>query len=114
MLTEEVQQHFQSLNRTQVVLFGIETHVCVLQTCLDLIAADYNVHVVVDSVSSQRSHDRTVALHRMSQAGAYMTTVESVLFQLLRDSTHPCFKQISTLIKARNELGNEFQDDARL
>ena len=84
---------------SQVLLCGIEAHVCVLQTALDLLDKGYEVHVVVDGVSSQRPADRAVGLSRMAQSGAFLTTSEMVLFQLLKDATHPDFKEISALVK---------------
>src|SRR5690606_32956056 len=67
--------------RRQIVLCGIETHVCVQQTALDLIAAGYDVHVPVDALSSRRELDHRIALDRMDRCGATMTTVEAVLFE---------------------------------
>ena len=70
--------------------------------------------MVCDAVSSQRPHDRAVALNRLKEAGVVLTTAESLLFDLLRDSTHPDFKTISGLIKAANAKGNEFATDTTL
>eukprot|EP00922_Rhytidocystis_sp_ex-Travisia-forbesii_P041497 GHVS01061981.1.p1 GENE.GHVS01061981.1~~GHVS01061981.1.p1 ORF type:complete len:237 (+),score=17.82 GHVS01061981.1:168-878(+) len=86
-------------SRQSVVLFGIEAHVCIQQTTLDLLEDGYSVHLVCDGISSQRSLDRSTALLRLQQAGAHLTTSESVLFELMRDSTHPQFKAISALMK---------------
>ena len=99
--------------RDQVILVGIEAHVCVLQTVLDLIdqQPSVNLFVVSDAVSSQRSHDRSVALGRMENCGATISTAESVVFELLRTSEHPNFRQISSLIKETNALPNEFAHD---
>jgi nicotinamidase-related amidase len=83
----------------KVLMLGIETHVCVLQTTLDLIEKGYEVHVVCDGVSSQRLEDRGVALRRMAQSGAFLTTSEMVLFQMMKDTAHPAFKTISGLAK---------------
>ena len=62
---------------------GVETHVCVLQTTLDLLALGVDTTIIVDGVSSQRPSDRAVALRRMERAGAVLSTAESTLFQLL-------------------------------
>lgn len=83
----------------KVLMLGIETHVCVFQTTLDLIEKGYEVHVLCDGVSSQRLEDRGVALRRMAQSGAFLTTSEMVLFQMMKDTAHPAFKTISGLAK---------------
>eukprot|EP01113_Clastostelium_recurvatum_P038259 TRINITY_DN5701_c0_g1_i6.p1 TRINITY_DN5701_c0_g1~~TRINITY_DN5701_c0_g1_i6.p1 ORF type:complete len:225 (+),score=40.23 TRINITY_DN5701_c0_g1_i6:48-677(+) len=82
-----------------VLIAGVETHVCVLQTALDLLEDGYDVHVLCDGVSSQDPFDRKYALKRLEQSGAFLTTSESALFQLLNNSHHPQFKLISNLVK---------------
>lgn len=82
-----------------VLLFGIETHVCVLQTCIDLLNRGYRPIVVEDCVSSRNSNDKNMAIERMRQAGATITTKESILFELLRYSGSEQFKAISKLVK---------------
>ncbi|CAK4084932.1 unnamed protein product [Aphanomyces euteiches] len=91
-----------------IILCGIEAHVCVLQTCLDLIEEGYEVHVPVDAVSSSTSLLRSVAFERLKQSGVYLTTVESVIFQLVGDSNHPQFRAISSLIKAHTATPSGF------
>ncbi|KAK2190078.1 hypothetical protein NP493_90g05012 [Ridgeia piscesae] len=98
MLTPDVLEHMKKLTVKSVLLCGIEAHACVQQTVLDLLEKDYDVHVVVDAVSSRNMVDRMYALHRMRDAGAFMTTCESVLLQLLKDSAHPKFRDIQKLI----------------
>ncbi|KDO31869.1 hypothetical protein SPRG_03789, partial [Saprolegnia parasitica CBS 223.65] len=99
MLTPAVDAELRALQPRSVVLCGIESHVCVLQTCLDLIEAGYDVHVPVDAVSSSTSFLRSMGLERMQASGAFLTSVESVVFQLTADSKHPNFRAISSLIK---------------
>jgi nicotinamidase-related amidase len=109
MITEETERKLDEWPaRRSAILFGIETHVCVQQTALDLLARDWDVHVVVDGVSSIRMFDRAVALHRMEKSGAYLVSAESLLFELLRTSTDPNFKAVSGLIKQHAETHNEF------
>ncbi|KAL5469419.1 hypothetical protein EMCRGX_G030672 [Ephydatia muelleri] len=86
-------------HRKSVVLFGIETQVCVQQTTLDLLGRGYDVHIVADGVSSRSQVDRMFALERMRQAGAFISTSESILFELLHDSKHPKFKEVQAIIK---------------
>lgn len=102
MLTDEVLAHLASLGETRrsAVLFGMEAHVCVQQTCLDLRALGYDVHLVVDGIGAQTATDRAVAVRRMEQAGALLTTSESVVFELMGTSTHLNFKPVSKLVKA--------------
>ena len=81
------------------LVVGIEAHVCVLQTVLDLLSAGFRVFVAVDAVGSRHEIDCQVALQRMESGGATLTTCESALFEWCADSTAPQFKQLSQLIK---------------
>lgn len=90
----------QSDNRHQIVVAGIETHVCVLQTVLDLLANGYQVFVPADAVASRSELDRQIALERVSGCGATIVTTESVLFEWCEASGTPEFKLISQLIKS--------------
>ena len=85
--------------RPQVILVGMETHVCVLQTALELLSRGYAVHLVVDAVMSRRKQNWETALQTMTQAGAVMTSTESVLFQLLRVAGTDEFKKLSKLVR---------------
>mgnify|MGYP006271235377 CR=1 FL=1 len=80
--------------RRQVIVAGIETHVCVLQTVLDLLANDYQVHVPIDAVDSRSERNRDNALNRMQQAGAILTNSESVLFELMVEAGTDLFKTV--------------------
>ena len=86
-------------NRKQIILAGIEAHVCVLQTGLELIDAGFQVFVVADAVSSRRPESREVALHRVARAGATLITAEMALFEWLRSAAAPEFRAISKLIR---------------
>lgn len=85
-------------DRDQVVVAGMETHVCVLQTVLDLLAAGYRVHVPADAVASRSEMDWRIALERMASSGATVTTVESVLFEWCERAGTPEFKAIQKMI----------------
>lgn len=82
-----------------VIVFGIETHVCVLQSVLDIVAQGRQAIVVEDCVSSRRANDKHVAIERMRSAGAVITTAESLLFELLEEAGSDTFKRISALVK---------------
>ncbi|KAF8073015.1 isoc2 [Scenedesmus sp. PABB004] len=100
MVTPEVSQLLkQKPSISQVLLCGIETHVCVLQTTLDLLEGGYEVHILVDGVSSQRLPDRAVGLQRAAQSGAFLVTSEMALFQLMEDAKAEHFKEISKLVQ---------------
>jgi nicotinamidase-related amidase len=85
-------------DREQIVVAGMETHVCVMQTVLDLIAGGFRVYVPVDAVGSRGEIDARIALERMAASGATLTTVESVLFEWCEKAGTPEFKQIQKLI----------------
>jgi len=107
MLTPQVHEYIKSLKGPQneqlntAVLFGIENHVCVLQTSLDLLENGYQVHVVSDGCSSRNFVDRNYGFERMKQSGAFLTTAESIVFQLMGTAEFSRFKEISALIKQR-------------
>jgi len=97
---EPVREVLLQLDRTQIIVAGIESHVCVQQTVLDLLSRDYNVFVCADAVGSRGRIDHDTALRRMTQAGAFVTTVESVLFELCHRCDTPQFKSLIEVIKA--------------
>src|SRR5438105_1797091 len=78
--------------RPKVVLAGIETHVCVLQTALDLLAQDFRVYVPIDAVGSRNAIDQDVTLRRLERAGAILTTSETAVFEWVGGAGHPQFK----------------------
>jgi len=86
-------------NVMQVVIAGVESHVCVQQTVLDLLANNFQVNVVADATSSRDDTDYKFALERMRNHGAEITTAESVLFELMNVSGTDEFKKISEIIK---------------
>ncbi len=83
----------------QVVLCGIETHICVSQTAHDLLHAGFQVHILTDCVDSRSTLNKEAGLGKMQTSGAVPSSIESVLFELLVDSRHPKFKEIQSLIK---------------
>ncbi|XP_069596821.1 isochorismatase domain-containing protein 2 [Ranitomeya imitator] len=100
MLTPEVEDELKSIpERRSVILCGIETQACIMSTTLDLLEKGFDVHVVADACSSRSQVDRFVALSRMKQSGAFLTTSEGVILQLLQDAAHPKFKEVQKIIK---------------
>ena len=85
--------------REQALVCGIETHVCVNQTVLDLLDAGVEVHVAADAVGSRAEENRALGLRKAEQAGAVLTSVETALFELLRGSDAPEFKQVQELVR---------------
>ena len=93
---------FQTLEKTgrkQVILCGIETHICVYQTALDLIATGHKPYVVTDAVSSRNPANKELALRRLECEGVRLTGTEMVLFELLGDAKNPAFKSILNIVK---------------
>ena len=97
--TEEIKTYLDKQNKKTVILAGLETHICVMQTARDLIASGYNVCIVADCVGSRTEFNYQVGMERMKQEGVYVTSVESVLFELLVKAGTPEFKAVSKLIK---------------
>ena len=96
---ENFAAEFLKRSRRTAVVIGIEAHVCEQQTVLDLLEEGFTVYVAADCVGSRSERDRDYAIQRMSQAGAIITTYESILFELLGWSKAEEFKQISALVK---------------
>lgn len=89
----------QSFRRRRIVVAGMETHVCVLQTVLDLIRAGFQVHLVKNAVASRFSEDREAALDIFRAAGAVVTTTEIVVFQWARRSNTDLFRKLLPIVK---------------
>ena len=85
--------------RRDTILCGMEAHVCVLQTALDLAEAGYRVHVVADAVTSRTAENRDLAVGRMRAAGIGIVSTEMVLFEWLRTAGHPEFRAVAALIR---------------
>jgi len=96
---EACRTRVSTVMRPQVLLVGIETHVCVQQTALDLLAMQMRPVVLADAVGSRRPFDRQIALDGMRAAGVMITTVESAIFQLVHESGTELFKRILPLVR---------------
>jgi len=88
----------RSLKR-QVLICGVETHVCVNQTAHDLLLEGYSVHVASDAVSSRTAENRNAGLDKIRQSGCIITSTEMAMFELLKDAGHPEFKQMLPFVK---------------
>jgi len=89
----------ESLKIKQVLVTGIEAHICVNQTVHDLLASDYKVHLLRDCITSRNPADKETAFRKMELSGAIPSSTEMALFELLRDAKHEQFKAIQGLIK---------------
>jgi nicotinamidase-related amidase len=102
MQDDNIRHHLVQLRdggRDQIVLLGIETHVCVAQTALDLAAAGYNTFVMADVVSSRNAQNRELALSRMRRAGVTVSDIETVAFEWLEKADTPEFRDLLPLLK---------------
>ncbi|XP_054849415.1 isochorismatase domain-containing protein 2 [Eublepharis macularius] len=99
MIIPEVEKEMAAVpNLKSVLLCGIETQACIMSTALDVMERGLDVHIVVDACSSRSQVDRIVALSRLRQSGAFLTTSEGLILQLVRDAAHPNFREIQKLI----------------
>ena len=89
----------EKLGKSHLLLFGIETHVCVLQTALDLLEKKYTPVIIEDCVSSRKPNDKVIALERLKKEGSIISTMESILFELTEEAGTEQFKEISKLVK---------------
>ena len=92
-------QALKSMNRKQVVITGIETHICVYQTAVNLVNLGYTVEVAVDAVSSRTLVNKEIGLQKMKDSGVGLTSVETALFELLKVAEGETFKQILEIVK---------------
>ena len=92
-------EQLKSAGTKQVVLCGLETHVCVNQTAHDLLELGFEVHLLTDCVSSRFEYDRRAGIAKMQFSGVVPSSIEMALFELMRDSRHENFKEIQDLIK---------------
>jgi nicotinamidase-related amidase len=96
---DEFNERMKSSGKNQVVLCGIEAHICVLQTALDLLHQGYFVYVPYDGTSSRKESDYRNALDRMQKEGVVIGSVESAIFELLKSADSPAFRKILKIVK---------------
>lgn len=99
MLEPEFANKIKELSKKQIILGGIETHICVLQTAADLIKDGFEVYIVKDACASRNKKEYKTGLELLKQYGAKITCTEIALFELLKTAKHPNFKEIQLLIK---------------
>jgi isochorismate hydrolase len=99
MWVPEISRHFQSSAPSEVVIVGIESHICVTQTALDLLAIGHKVYILADAVSSCNKEEVPLALARLRAEGAVVTTSESFLYECMGDAAIPEFKSIASIVK---------------
>ncbi|MGP1570440.1 MAG: isochorismatase family protein [Eubacteriales bacterium] len=92
-------EKIKELNKRFVIVCGIETHICIMQTCIDLLDAGFIPILITDCTSSRKESDKEISLVRMANHGTIFSTSESILFELMGSATHPAFREISKLIK---------------
>ena len=92
-------QALKGVNRKQVLIAGVEAHVCVYQTAVDLLNLGYKVEVVADAVSSRTAENRHIGLQKIKGAGAALTSTETALFELLRVAAGTKFKELLKIVK---------------
>lgn len=97
--TDEFHEQLRKLNREQFLVVGMEAHVCVFQTVVDLLESKESVDIVVDGISSRTAQNKAIAIDRMATMGANKTSVEMALFELMKSANHPKFQEIRHLIK---------------
>ncbi|OCL83270.1 hydrolase [Arcobacter porcinus] len=97
--TPQILDALKSSGKKNIIVAGIETHVCVLQSCIDMLENGFNVILVTNCSGSRAKLDHKMGIKRLIQAGVIPTTYESILFELTLDSKNPNFKSISALIK---------------
>lgn len=96
---EAFRRALQLSGREHIILVGLEAHVCIQQTAMDLVRMDYSVFVAADACGSRYAEDSDIALARMSQCGVEVSTAESLIFELIERCDHPRFKDVLELVK---------------
>ena len=110
MASETFAQNLQATGRSQAVLVGVEVHICVMQTALDMLKAGYTVHIPYDAVASRLKRDWKYALLRLSSSGAVVSAVESVVYEWLYEAGTDSFREVLPLLKSREQARQEAED----
>jgi len=105
-------RHLQATGRSQVVLVGVEAHICVLQTALDMLKAGYAVHVPYDAVASRVKRDWKYALLRLASSDAVVSSVESVIYEWLYEAGTDAFRAVLPLLKSRERARGKAEESS--
>jgi hypothetical protein len=105
-------ERLSGIDRSTIVVTGIETHICVMQTSLDLLEQGRCVAIPVDAVASRHQLDHDMALRRLEREGAWLTTSETIVFEWLGDAKSPAFKAASALVQDRSRRLREIESGA--
>ena len=97
--SDDFMKRLRSMGRNDILVVGMEAHVCVYQTCVELLDFGYNVHIVTDAVSSRSEENRKLGIHCIERAGGVPTSTEMAIFELLRVAEGETFKSISKIVK---------------
>ncbi|XP_039453204.1 isochorismatase domain-containing protein 1 [Culex pipiens pallens] len=95
----KINELYGSGNLETVVLFGLESHICLEQTAMDLLKDGYTVHVAADCSVSRTQEDRKLALERLRQYGCFVSTSENIIFKLMKDKNHPAFDTVRHVVR---------------
>lgn len=109
--TDDFMRELQKTGRTQVLLTGIEAHICIMQTALDLLKAGYTVHVPYDAVASRQKRDWKYALLRLTHSGVVVTSLESAIYEWLYEAGTEQFRSVLPLLKAREERRQKAEEE---
>ena len=96
---EVFRQKLKQAGKKQIIICGIETHVCIYQTAMNLLDKEFEVTLVTDAVSSRTAENKALAIEKLNAEGVSLSSTEMALFELLKDAKHPNFKEIAKLIK---------------
>tara|TARA_Y100001968_G_C19203108_1_gene640952 strand:+ start:261 stop:833 length:573 start_codon:yes stop_codon:yes gene_type:complete len=96
---KELGDFINSKNKKNIIVCGVETHVCVLHTCIDLLNRDFTPHIILDAVGSRFLIDHETSLRKLELAGAILSTTESVIFELCKTADRNEFREISKIIR---------------
>jgi len=95
----EIKEKLEKTGAEDIILFGVETHICIEQSALDMLSAGFNVFLIADCCSSRQTRNSEIALERMRQAGVVVTTYEAILYEMMGSSKAEAFKAVSAIVK---------------